>query len=125
MTVCSVAFAGSNQTRVLENDLVSISLRKAERLEAEPVSKPYEIVMETKCKKNKSKAIQKQTLPVCDFDLQDKETKINKTTLSIAHFAWDAAKSSNNPDGRNYCDAKQKIFHEIKIEDLCNSNQKK
>jgi hypothetical protein len=111
-------FALANQTRVLETPEVQITIKRQERLEAEPVSKPYEMVLEIKCKNQKKKQ-QKINIPVCDFDLQDKQTTIDQNKALIAHYAWDAAKSVNNPEGRNYCDSKSKLFHELKITDLC------
>jgi hypothetical protein len=125
LTLSSFALAGPTQTRVLKSNLAEVTIEKIERLEAEPVSKPFEIAATIQCKNNKHKVTQKINLPVCDFDLQDKETKISKDTIYLAHFAWDGAKSSNNPDGRNYCDSKQKLFHEIKISEICKPPVKK
>jgi hypothetical protein len=107
----------------LENDLVKATLQKVERLEAEPVSKPFEIVISLECKKIKVKELKKATVPVCDFDINDKQTRITKTTIIVAHDEWDAAKSSNNPEGKNYCDPKKKIFYELKIADICSMNR--
>lgn len=125
LTLFSTALAGSPQTKVLENNLAQVTVEKVERLEAEPVSKPFEISATIRCKNSKHKVTQKINLPVCDFDLQDKETKILNDTIFLAHFAWDGAKSSNNQEGRNYCNPKQKLFHEIKITEICKPASKK
>ncbi|MBY0385476.1 hypothetical protein K2X05_09980 [bacterium] len=109
--------ATKTPTRVVENNLVRVSLQKIERPEAEPVSKPFEIKMNVVCKNTKIK--KEITVPVCDFDINDKDHTITDVAIRIAHYAWDGAKSSNNPEGKNYCDAKNKLFHELKIADLC------
>lgn len=109
--------ATKTPTRVVENNLVRISLQKIERPEAEPVSKPYEIKMTVVCKNTKIK--KDIAVPVCDFDINDKEHAISDVAIRIAHHSWDGAKSSNNPEGKNYCDSKNKLFHELKIADIC------
>ncbi len=125
LTITFISLGGTAQTRVLKSNFAHVTIEKVERLEAEPVSKPFEISAILQCKNNKNKITQKITLPVCDFDLQDKETKISNNTIYIAHFAWDGAKSSNNSEGRNYCNSKQKLFHEIKISEICKPTAKK
>ena len=109
--------AKQTPTRVVETNLVRVSLQKIERLEAGPVSKPFEIKMNVVCKNTKIK--KDISVPVCDFDINDKDHAITDVAIRIAHHSWDGAKSSKNPEGKNYCDAKNKIFYELKIADIC------
>ncbi len=109
--------ANNTSARVLENKLVHISIKKIERTEAEPASKPYEIEMTVTCKVVKS--TKTVNFPVCDFDPKDQDSKLSLADVSIAHHSWDGAKSSNNPEGRNYCDSKNKLYYRAKISDLC------
>ncbi len=116
--ILSLVFAaGNTPTRVLENKLVHVELKRIERPEAEPVSKPYEIVLTVTCKNNKP--LKTVNVPVCDLDITDKASTLTETTLTVAHHSWDAVKSSNNSDGRNHCDSKNKLFYTAKISDLC------
>jgi hypothetical protein len=112
-----VVAAEKTPTRVLQNKLVHAEFQRIERPEAEPVSKPFEISLTVTCKNKKP--VKKINIPVCDLDVMDKESTLSDTTLTIAHHSWDAAKSSNNSEGRNYCDGKNKIFYTTKITDLC------
>ncbi len=116
--VLNIVFAAdSTPTRVLQNKLLHAEFKRVQRPEAEPVSKPFEIALMVTCKnKNPTKKI---NIPVCDLDVMDKESTLSDTTLTIAHHSWDALKSSNNPDGRNHCDGKNKLFYTTKITDLC------
>lgn len=109
--------ANNTPTRVLENKAVRIEYKRIERPEAEPSSKPFEIAMDVTCK-NKKPA-KKINIPVCDLDVMDKESTLSDTELKIAHHSWDAIKSSNNPDGRNHCDTKNKLYYTAKLSDLC------
>lgn len=103
--------------------MVTATVSKVERLEAEPASKPFEIVISIKCKNKDVKELKKATVPVCDFDLNDKQTALSKTTITVAHFEWDGPKSSNNPQGKNFCDSKKKLFYELKIADVCSTSR--
>ncbi len=120
----SFLFAGQYQTRVLENSLLKISIDRKERLEAEPASQPYEIVVKVDCKKSKNVREAQFNFPVCDFDPNDKDTVMNDTYIKIAHYAWDAVKSSNNPEGRVYCDSKKKLYHEVQFSEICQNSVK-
>lgn len=116
--VLNIVFAAdSTPTRVLENNLVRIEVKRVIRPEAEPVSKPIEIALSAICKNKKP--VRRINIPVCDLDIMDKDSTLSETTLTIAHHSWDAVKSSNNPDGRTYCDGKNKLFYTTKITDLC------
>ncbi len=116
--ILNIAFAAQNTpTRVLENTLMHVEYKRVERPEAEPVSKPFEIALTVTCKNKKT--AKKISIPVCDLDVMDKDSSLSETTLTIAHHSWDAVKSSNNPDGRNHCDGKNKLFYTSKISDLC------
>ncbi len=108
--------ANSSPPRILENDLVNVSLTRVERPVAEPSSKPFEIKLAIFCKKTKS--TKTVNFPVCDFDLQDKDSNISASNISIAYFPWDGVKS-NNPQGRIYCELKSKRFYILKITDVC------
>lgn len=102
--------------RVLENDQVHVIVNKIERPVAEPASKPYEISLKILCKNKKlTKTL---NFPVCDFDLQDKDSNLSASNIAIAYFPWDGAKS-NNLQGRIYCDSKNKLFYKMKIADIC------
>jgi hypothetical protein len=111
-----VLSAKETPPRVLENNLIHVNIAKIDRPTAEPASKPYEIALTILCKNTKS--TKKVNFPVCDFDVIDKEHKISHTDISIAYFPWDGVKS-NNPQGRLYCDNKNKLFYTIKIADVC------
>ena len=114
----NLVFASANTpTRVLENKTLQAEIKRVERPEAEPVSKPYEIALTITCKNKKP--TKKINIPVCDLDVMDKETTLSDTELKVAHHSWDAVKSSNNPDGRNHCNNKNKLFYTHKITDLC------
>lgn len=117
--LASLLFANQNQTRVLENDLYKITVERKERPEAEPASQPYEIQVKIDCKKNKNVRGAQMNFPVCDFDPQDKETVLNEKEIKIAYFSWDAVKSSNNVEGKTYCDAKKKLYHEVQFAKVC------
>jgi hypothetical protein len=120
----SFLFAGEYQTRVLENDVLKITLERKERTEAEPASQPYEVRIQIDCKKRKNVLGVQMNFPVCDFDPQDKETVMSNTQVKIAHFSWDAVKSSNNPEGKVFCDSKKKLYHEVDISGICQPPQK-
>jgi hypothetical protein len=116
--ILSLVFASSKTpTRVLENKIVHVDYQRIERPVAEPVSKPFEIDITVTCKNKKP--TKKIAVPVCDLDVMDKDSNLSDTTLTIAHHSWDAVKSSNNPDGRNHCNNKKKLFYTAKISDLC------
>ncbi len=122
-SLLQISFALNSPTRVLENDLVKATLQKVERLVAEPASKPFEINLAITCKNKNVKELKKAVVPVCDFDINDKQTVLTKTAIIVAHHEWDGPKSSNNPEGKNYCDAKKKLFYELKIADICMANR--
>ena len=121
----SFIFAGQHQTRVLENGILKITIERKERAEAEPASQPYEISVKVSCKKNKIVRSAQFNFPVCDFDPHDKDTVFSDSQIKIAHYAWDAVKSSNNPEGKVFCDKKKKLFHEVQFSEICQNPQSK
>lgn len=117
LSIFSLVFAAHKDTpRVLENHLVQVSINRVERPVAEPSSKPYEIALTILCKNKKS--TKTVSFPVCDFELQDKDSNVSPSDIAIAYFPWDGVKS-NNLQGRIFCDSKNKLFYRLKIAEVC------
>lgn len=108
------------ETRVIESKVAQVKLSMFERLEAEPVSQPKEIRIQVECKKGFKQKNYNMKITVCSADLSAKKgIEVDSHEIKFFHYDWDAEKSSNNMEGKLYCDTKNRIQDSFKLSDFC------
>lgn len=98
--------------------LGTVEVKLVERVEAEPVSKPYAIIVTMNCAKGFKSKKKKVEINTCGSNLDD--VKIDSgNVLRFSHFVWDADKTSESFEGAIVCDKNNRIHEKIKLSDLC------
>lgn len=123
MILASLIFAAYVQAaepkaQLRQTSLGSVEVKLVERPEAEPVSKPYAIVITMNCAKGFKSKKKKIEITTCGSHLDD--VKVDSgNILRVSHFVWDAQKTSESFEGQIICDKKSRIHETIKLSDFC------
>ncbi|MBY0316090.1 MAG: hypothetical protein K2Q26_11255 [Bdellovibrionales bacterium] len=98
--------------------LGTVEVKLVERLEAEPVSKPYAVVVTMNCAKGFKSKTKKLEINTCGSNLDDVRIE-SGNVLRFSHFVWDADKTSESFEGAIVCDKNNRIHEKIKLSDFC------